>query len=383
MIGIDRKMAPSFDWPLLVMMLALMLFGFVAIANATCKPVTDEVSTLAGSLKYIDWYYPRMQMYWAAAGVALMVVVLLVDYRYIQNIAWVIFAVLVLLLAAVLMQPAQRGDNRAWFKIGSVRTFQPSEIGKLAIIVVLASRLAKIGKPITRLWEFITLLPYIVVPVGLIVLQKDVGTMLVYVAIFFGMLFASGINMRLFIGIIAVTALILVPLWFIMGDFRQQRILNFLYPERDVQDSGYNVKQAIIAIGSGQWLGKGLFQRGAFAQLNYVPEKHTDFVFSVTAEALGFVGAIGLVVVFVVFMWRMLHIASTTSDRFGNLIIVGVVSMLLFHTFENIGMNIGITPVTGIPLPFISYGGSNLWTNMIATAFVLNVGLRRNKRPIT
>lgn len=382
MIGIDRKMIKSFDIPLFLIMVILILFGLVAIINATAMLVTNDEGGIANALQFIDWEYVRLQSMWAISGLVLMAIVLLVDYRFVKNIAWIAFAVLVLLLGAVLTQEAGRGGVKAWFYIGSTRTFQPSEIGKLFIIVVLAWRISKVGKPITTVWEFAGLIPFIAIPAGIIVLQRDVGTMMVYVAIFIGMLFMSGINLKLFVGLMAVMALVIVPLWFVLSDWQQNRILTLLDPTRDTANSSYNVTQALIAIGSGGMFGKGLLARGSMAQLDQVPEAYNDFIFSVTCEALGFVGAAALVALFLLFMWRMLYIAGTVRDKFGQLIITGVVSMMLFHIFENIGMNVNVMPVTGIPLPFISYGGSNLWTNMLAVAMVLNVGLRRDKKPI-
>ncbi len=381
MINLEKKMLAHFDWFLFAIMLVLIAFGLVAIANAESKLITGDEATLVELLRNVDWYYVQLQATWFALGLGLMAVVLIFDYRYVGELTLFIFLGMLILLGVVLLQEAGRAGNTAWFKIGEVRTFQPSEMCKLAFIMVLAWHLSR-HEPIRHILGFAPILLYILLPVALVVLEKDVGTALVYVAIVLGMLFMSGMSLKLFFGMIISGTLLVMPLWFVIGTNRQNRIIAFLDPSFDPLNAGFNVAQAKIAVGSGQWLGKGLFTQGQFSQMGYLPESHTDFIFAVTAEAVGFVGCAVLIVFLLLLLVRMVHIASTTEDRYGRLIIAGVISMLLFHMFENIGMNIGVMPVTGIPLPFISYGGSNLWANMIAVALVLNVGMRRGKKPI-
>lgn len=172
-----------------------------------------------------------------------------------------------------------------------------------------------------------------------------------------------------------------VAIYPFLSEFRQERILSFLDPSRDTSGTGYQVRYSKIAVGSGQVTGKGLFQEGAISQLDFVPEKHTDFIFSVTAESVGFVGCMFIIALYFVLILRLFYLAYKVTDRFGSLVIAGVASMLLFHIFENIGMTIGIMPVTGIPLPFLSYGGSSMLANMAAIGFVLNV-VKRQQRTV-
>ena len=162
-----------------------------------------------------------------------------------------------------------------------------------------------------------------------------------------------------------------------LKEYQRNRILNFLDPTRDLENSGYNVLYAKTAAGSGQLWGKGLFQEGSLSQLDYVPEKHTDFIFSVTAESVGLVGCMLIVVVFLFMLVRILHIAKTSRDVFGTMVCIGVMSMFFFHIFENICMNIGLMPVTGIPLPFLSYGGSAMWANLMGIGICVSIALRR------
>jgi len=169
----------------------------------------------------------------------------------------------------------------------------------------------------------------------------------------------------------------LVPIWFVLSDYQRDRVLDFLDPTRNLSGSGFNVYYAKTAAGSGRIWGKGLFQEGALSQLDYVPEKHTDFIFSVTAEAVGLVGSVLIVLAFILVLLRIIRVARTGRDSFGSMLCVGVCSMLFFHIFENICMNIGLMPVTGIPLPFLSYGGSAMWANLIGIGLVLSVAMRR------
>jgi len=186
--------------------------------------------------------------------------------------------------------------------------------------------------------------------------------------------------MKLFAGILMTGAISAVPVWFIIGDDRRNRVLTFLDPSRDTAGAGYQVMHSKIAIGSGQLMGQGLFREGGFSQLDFVPVKSSDFIFSVTAESVGFVGSMVLLALFIMLLMRMLMLSATLTDKFSKLVVAGVLFMMLFHVFENIGMTIGLMPVTGIPLPFISYGGSSMWANLIAMGLVFNVAMRRGKR---
>jgi rod shape determining protein RodA len=214
---------------------------------------------------------------------------------------------------------------------------------------------------------------------GLILLQPDLGTAMVFVGILFGMLWVAGANPK-HLGAIVLAGLILaVPLFlWVLKPYQQARLMTLFNPYADPTGNGYNVIQSMIAIGSGRFLGKGLFG-GTQTQLNFVPEHHTDFIFSVIGEELGFAGGALVLFLFLILLWRIMTVAATSKDKYGALIATGVTAMIGFHVLENVGMTMGVMPVTGIPLPFISYGGSSLMANMIAIGLVLNVGMRRQK----
>ena len=219
---------------------------------------------------------------------------------------------------------------------------------------------------------------YVGIPIGLVFLQPDLGTSLVYIAIFVGMLFISGIKTRL-IKIIAGTAFLLMPLgWFVLKEYQKQRILVFLNPDIDPFGSGYHIIQSKIAIGSGLIFGKGIFN-GTQSQLNFLPENHTDFIFSVIGEEFGFVGCIVVLLLLFMLIYRSIQVAYTCNDNFGMLLATGIGTMFAFEVLVNVGMTIGIMPVTGIPLPFLSYGVSALTTNMLSIGILLNIAMQRTK----
>lgn len=219
---------------------------------------------------------------------------------------------------------------------------------------------------------------YVGVPFLLVMKQPDLGTSLVFMAIFFGMIFVCGVNLRLLGGIFGVGLACMPILWHFLKDYQKMRIMVFMDPNVDPLGSGYHIIQSKIAIGSGMLFGKGLFG-GTQSQLNFLPENHTDFIFAVVGEELGFIGAAFLLLLYLVVLWRGIKIARDASDMFGRLLAVGITSMLAFHVLVNVGMTTGIMPVTGIPLPFMSYGVSSLTTNILSIAILLNIHMRKQK----
>lgn len=218
------------------------------------------------------------------------------------------------------------------------------------------------------------------IPFALILLQPDLGTALVYVAILVGMLFIAGVNWKIMLTGIAAAALALpLAVKYILNDTQRARLEGFFGTGTDAANATYQLRNSQMAIGSGGLSGRGLLAEGTVSQLDYVPDQHTDFIFSTAAEAFGFIGAVIILVLYLLLLLRLLYMAYRTPDRFGKLLITGVVSMFFFHIFENIGMTIGLMPITGIPLPFMSYGGSNMWTNMIAVGLAQNAYCRRNR----
>lgn len=380
----NPKLMRSFEWPLLLLVLAIALFGVVSIFSATASPVDTAPTSVMEALETQPTYYARLQLIWVLVGLVAMSAVIYFDYDLYSRASNLIYWVNVLLLVVVLFMERGRGSMAGWFKWGAdaTRTMQPSEFGKLAIIISLAKLFSQRKKPITTVSELIPLLTYVGLPLALIVAQPDVGTALVYIMIFGVMLFTSGTSYKLIIGILCIGVLLLVPIWYVMttsDSFRATRITVFLDPSSD-PDAARQMTNARMAVGSGGLWGKGIISVGSIASLNYIPDDHTDFIFAVVCESFGFVGGGLLVLGFALLLVRMLVLASQAADAFGTYVIIGVMSMLLFHIVENIGMVIGLLPVTGIPLPFISYGGSNMLTNMMGIGLVLNISMRSKER---
>ncbi len=375
----------NFDWGLFILLMGIALFGVLCIFCATAAPLaTGNVNNLSflELLRTQPTYYAGLQLMWVGVGLLVMGFVIFLDYELFERHANKIYWANIALLTVVLFMERGRGGMAGWFRWGSdmARTMQPSEFGKLAIIISLAKLFAARQNPITTVQELLPTLAYVGLPLILIVAQPDVGTALVYIVIFGVMLFSSGTSYKLIFGILALAVLMLVPLWYLMNvaenSFRLERILVFLDPTYDTSGAGMQMNNARIAVGSGGMWGKGLFSEGSIASLNYIPDDYTDFIFAIVCEAFGFVGAGLLVLAFALLMIRMVALSSQAADPFGTYVIIGVMSMQLFHIVENVGMVVGLLPVTGIPLPFISYGGSNLLTNMIGMGLVFGISMR-------
>ncbi|MFZ5974347.1 MAG: rod shape-determining protein RodA [Bacillota bacterium] len=378
----NRTQFKNFDWILFALIMTLCVVGIISIMNATANPYPDDES--AGLLARIDWHTVLLQSAWILVGTLFLFVMQMMDYTVIGEHAKLLYWISVGLLVAVLVTGYASRGTQGWFQIIGDRTIQPSELGKIILIIMLSKMVSKKMDTggITGFRDIIDVMILFAIPFGLIMLQPDWGTAFVYVCIFFGILFAAEVNWKIILSIIG-TGLAMLPVVFFvfMQSWQRERILNFFNATRDTSGSGLNVYNSKIAIGSGGLFGKGLFNEANLSSLNYVPEKHTDFIFSATTEALGFVGGMVILALYALLIFRALSIASQSRDKLGYLMVIGVVAMEVFHIFENIGMTMGIMPVTGIPLPFLSYGGSSMLTNMIAFGLVLNVGLKRQPIP--
>ena len=275
-----------------------------------------------------------------------------------------------------------------WIALGPF-VFQPSEFAKVIIIVTFARFLADREGRLNTLTDLLPAFAFIALPILLIIMQPDLGTSLVFIAIMFGMMFMVGANPKLLAGLIGGGGVVgfgwlyayftnPAKVWIPLHDYQIDRLTIFLDPYRDPLGDGYHIIQSQIAIGSGGILGKGIFN-GSQNQLNFLPEQHTDFIFSVVGEELGFIGTMLLLTLFFVIMYRGIRIAYLAKDTFGTLLATGVVSMLAFHVLVNIGMATGVMPVTGLPLPLFSYGGSSMLSTLIAMGILQNVYSRRQK----
>jgi rod shape determining protein RodA len=365
----ERAPIRHLDPMLVTLAIGLAGFGALMVYSATYVGLRADGSP--------PRFHLDRQLIFAVVGVIAMTVLATFSYRKLKAWAWLAYGVAVILLAAVLSPAGTtvKGAQR-WLAIG-IFQIQPSEIAKIALIITLAALLAeRKGNPATI--DVLKCVVLVAVPAFFIYTQPDLGTLLVMLAIMAGMLLVSGVRMRLLIimGMLGVVAFWGVLNLGLLEDYQAARFRAFLDPASDPQRTGYNLQQSTIAIGSGQITGRGLF-KGTQTNLKFVPEQHTDFIFTVVGEELGFLGATLFVVVFGLFVWRGVRIALMAKDHFGTLLAAGIVSMFAFQGFVNIGMTMGISPITGIPLPFVSYGGSSLIASFLATGILLNIHMRR------
>jgi rod shape determining protein RodA len=319
-------------------------------------------------------YYATNQAIGFVVGLVGAIPLALLDYRILKRHLRLLYAmVLMMLLAVSIMGVAAAGAQR-WIDVGPVQV-QPSEFAKLFMVIVLAGFFSEVyvGDPL----NFLKGLGIVAVPALLVFLQPDLGTALVFGAIFFTMAFIAGARIWQ-LGVLTAAGILsfvlAVKLKF-LEEYQVARLTTFLNPDSGVSDLGYQVAQSKTAIGSGGLTGKGLDAETTLASLGFLPEDHTDFIFSNLAERFGFVGCLVLLLLFFVLVWRILHVATISRDRFGVLIAVGVATIFLFHVFVNVGMTMGIMPVTGIPLPFISYGRSSLVVSLISLGLLQSIAM--------
>jgi rod shape determining protein RodA len=351
--------------------LALSLLGLLMIYSATRVGLARSDLPASFSME--------RQMIFVAAGLITFVAFSFFDYRELRHLAHVIYGVMVVSLLLVFLFPAVNGAQR-WFDLGSFQ-IQPAEFSKAACLIALG---AVLGRPAVSLsWTRIAqALGVMAVPSILIFLQPDLGTMLVFGFLVAVMLFGAGISGRqiLVLSGLGVALLLAVVQLGLLYEYQLDRIRVLIDPTLDPTGIGWNMRQSILAVGSGQLTGKGLFQ-GQQTNFQYVPEQGTDFIFTAVGEQLGFVGGILVVAAFLVLVWRLLVIAASARDRFGALLAMGIAAIFAFHVFVNIGMTVGIMPVTGLPLPFMSAGGSSFLNFSILLGIANSIWLRRSPVP--
>lgn len=358
----DRRLVQYFDWTLLILTLFLCGVGLVTIYSAVANTALEGLC-----LKQGIWY---------AAGLGTMLLLCLVDYKAFDEWAYPIYLGAAGLLVAVLFAGKLVGGSRRWLALGPL-TLQPSELAKIAVILVLARYFARrIKLEGFRLRELavpflLTFLPFL-----LIVRQPDLGTGLVVFLIAGSMTLFVRIERRSLAILAVLTAIAVGTGFFFLKEYQRQRILTFLDPDRDPLGAGYHIIQSKIAIGSGMIHGKGLF-RGTQNTLAFLPEQHTDFIFSVLAEEWGFIGAFGVCLVFFLLIFRGLSIALACRDHFGAILSVGATAMIFWQALINLGMVMGLMPVVGMPLPLVSYGGSSILAIMVCLGLLANVSMRR------
>lgn len=316
------------------------------------------------------------QIYWILCGLGAMAVALFMDYRVLSRYAYPIFFLTVLALIYVLLFGTISSGARRWINLGPL-TFQVSEFAKIALILVMA-KYFEAGKTSGQYDLRDLIVPALMTGLlgGLIYMQPDLGTASIVIFIFFVFVVAIELNAKTLWRLVG-TGFVLAPFtWFFLKDYQKTRILTLFNPELDPLKTGYHTIQSKIAVGSGGFWGKGLMA-GTQSRLNFLPEKHTDFIFSVYAEELGFIGVAILLTLYLALILKGLNIAFRAGDRFGLFVALGIVGSLSFYIIFNIGMTIGMFPVTGLPLPLLSYGGSSLITNFFALGLLLNIEMRR------
>jgi rod shape determining protein RodA len=352
----------SIDWFLYILIFLLMVIGIVVIFSITYHTPKQNLAV--------------SQAIYAVIGLGLLVTFTLLDYRTLASASTVLYIVGVLLLILVLLLGRAKLGSTRWIDLGFFN-FQPSEIFKIILILALSNFLVRIED--FKIQHFVFYFFLIVLPAGLVLLEPDLGTALVYFVIGI-VLFLVCRTKEVYVLLGAVLAAIMAPLsWFLfLRDYQRERILNFLDPGRDPFGSGYNVLQSTISVGSGQLFGRGL-GHGTQSQLNFLPIQHADFIFATLAEELGLVGAGALLILFLLLCIRIISVASHAQDALGKYIAYGVAAMIVFQVLVNVGMNIGIMPVTGIPLPLVSSGGSSLFTTLISLGVVASIFIRRKK----
>ena len=361
-----KRELKNVEWTILIVAIILCIIGLVALFSATNETEHDDFNK---------------QCIWFVVSIIIMIGVMIIDYETLVKISPIFYGLFIILLIGVLFTPEINGAT-SWFDIGFF-SFQPGEFAKIFVILFLAlaiSRIQERGKQeINRPTRLLILLAVLGIPVLLIIKQPDFGTAAAFIVAAALMIIAAGIDKKYIIATILLVV-VSVPLIynFLLPEHAKQRIDIFLNPESDPRGAGYNIIQSKIAIGAGGLTGMGLL-KGNQTQLGYLYPKSTDFIFAVIGEEMGFVLAAAVVILYVLLITKSLYVAKTAKDETGSLIATGITGIFLFHVVENIGMVMGLLPITGVPLPFISYGGSSLITNFILVGILLNISSKRQK----
>ena len=360
----DRRLVTHFDWIFLLLVALVAGAGIVNLYSATANWAG------AGTPVYLK------QLFWFGLGLLIMIGICLFDYRHLEYLGYPAYGVVMLLLIAVLALGRTTMGATRWLSVGGI-SLQPSEVMKIVIILVLAKYFSEKATPLGfSLKELAAPGALLLVPALLVIKQPDLGTAMLLLAIGGSMTLFAGVRRSAMIWLGLCGVLAALGGWFLLHDYQRQRIYTFISPERDPLGAGYHIIQSKIAVGSGGFFGRG-FGKGTQAQLSFLPERHTDFAFSVFAEEWGFTGCLLLLALYLLIVLWGLYIARQANDRFGMFLALGVSAMLFWHIVVNLGMVIGLLPVVGVPLPLFSYGGTSMITTMTGVGLLLNVCMRR------
>ncbi|HIJ59778.1 MAG TPA: rod shape-determining protein RodA [Nitrospirae bacterium] len=369
MIKIDRRLIKYFDFITFSLVISLSIIGILTIYSATRPPVE--------SMNHPDFFLK--QILWLVASLCCLVLMVLFDYMWIQRFSLYLYIAGMLMLVLVLIIGKSAMGAQRWIEIGPL-TFQPSEFFRLIFIISYSAYLTTLREPLSHKTYLKSALLFALLPLILLFKQPDLGTTILFLCIFITLSLIKGINKK-FITAALIISIISVPflgniVWDKLKDYQKNRLTAFISPDEDIAGIGYHINQSKITIGSGGLTGKG-YMKGTQGPLRFLPEKHTDFIFAVYAEEFGFIGSIILVFIYLILFLRGLDTALKAKDEFGRLVATGITAMFFFYFTVNIGMAMGIMPVVGVPLPFVSYGGTALLSNYIAVGILINIRTRR------
>lgn len=355
------RLLSSVDLGLALSALLLAAIGLLTVHSASAEMPVD--------------YLPR-QAVWVGIGFVLLLIVVSIDYHILLDLSLVLYILGVGSLVLVLFAGVERGGAANWLQIGPFQ-FQPSEFAKLATGLLVARYLAGLNRRVLDLPQIFTAVAIVAIPMVLVAIEPDMGGAAMFAPLIAGMLLVAGIRPRLLISAAIIAVVLGAGIWtFGMQGYQRQRVLTYLQPESDPLGAGYQVRQSKIAVGSGELLGKGYLQ-GTQSQLHYLPARHTDFILAVLAEEWGFLGVLGVLGLYALYITSAARIAIRARDRAGILLVTGLLSVQCFHILYNSAMVVGYVPITGIPIPFLSYGGSFTMVNFLSTGIMLGVDLRR------
>lgn len=370
----DRRILKYLDFTIIGVVVGLICIGLLMVYSTT----RDNAALTQGH----QFRLVERQLMAVIIGSVIGFFLLFADYRISDRMSQLLYGLNLIMLILVLTPLGTAKNGAQSWLFG----FQPSEFSKIILIITLGKYLSE-KESLNSFYNFIGPFLFLLPPLTLILLQPDMGTALVFIFFFFTMLYVAGapgwkILTIVLAGVFIISMIFLSHHFFgtpmFIKDYQVARLTSFINPERDPKGSGWNVRQAVIAVGSGQFFGKGLF-RGSQGRLGYLPENYTDFIFAVLAEETGFVGTFIVLFLYFTLIWRGFRIGFQAKDKTGSIIATGVVSMFLFHILENVGMNIGIMPITGIPLPFLSFGGTAMIVNIVAVSIISNIWARHQK----